>query len=110
MLLKLYDDTGGYAPIGTQEDRYYVHMSLWLTQESVGKDIPSIENPQRAPAINALLKWIIACGLSEASQFSDDALNEGHRVISAAASYLPYDGFSFRQYDAPRDVYLRFIA
>jgi hypothetical protein len=109
LLLRLYDDSGGNAPMGTQEDRYYVAMSRWLQQTPIGASLPSIENPHRTPAINALLKWIIACGLSTETTLSQDMRKDGYRCITNAEKHLPYDGFSFRDDDSPLMIYNRFV-
>lgn len=106
--LQLYSDSEGINPLGTYEDKYYVEIRCWLTHNA--PDIHIAPDPDRSPHVVAVLEWLIACGRSTSSEFSETEFTKGQRLISNLEACLPYDGFSFRQDEIPKDVYLRFIA
>jgi len=107
-ILEIYSDNESIHPIGTYEDQYYVALTCWLKQHA--PNIHLAPDPDRPAHVVAVLEWVTACGNSQSASFSETEFQEGQRLVSKLGDCLPYDGFDFRQDDAPGDVYRRFIA
>jgi hypothetical protein len=104
----VYSDNEGVNALGTYEDKYYVELGCWLKEYAPEIHIP--HDQARPSHVTEILDWHMACGHSNSSEFSETEFQEGQRLVSKLGDCLPYDGFDFRQDDAPGDVYRRFIA